>query len=236
MMWVYAEKPVLCDRELAGILGGHLIRAFDGETFWKKGQRVLPAAGDTVIVLSGTFPKVGGLTVFNGGDKETADNPRLLCGLLQTADIFTPHLTNGKRDGWLGRSGTPCGARDLLMPPIRPEFWREKTVVPKEFRVHIFNGKIIGVGQKSKTGPFAHPWIRTEATGWQVSYGSKGELGKRLKSLLNSVMSSMGVDFASLDLGETDAHDTIVFGLDRTPKLDARVLPVYAKAFTGELK
>lgn len=236
MIWVYAQRPAPCDRELAVALEGQLVRAFDGETFWSKGRRVPLTSGDTVVVLSGVFPKVPGLTVFNGGDKETADDPRMLCGLLQSADIYTPRFANTRRDGWLGRAPDHRGANDLLSPPTRPDFWVEKVVGPREFRIHVFNGRVIGAGQKDKAGPFPHPWIRTEATGWHVNYGNKAELGKRLKSLLDSVMNVMNVDFASLDLGETESHDTVMFGVDRTPKLDARVLPAYVKAFKGELK
>jgi hypothetical protein len=236
MIWVYAQKPVACDRELAQALGGQLVRAFDGETFWVKGKRVAPLPNDTVITLSGGFPKVTGFTVFNGEDKEIADDMCTLYGLLQAVGIVTPRLSPLRHDGWLGRVLDHREATDLITPPTRPELWVEKTVAPREFRIHVFNGKIIGAGQKVATGPFAHPWIRTERTGWRVVYGNKAELGRRLKGSLDSVMTHMCMDFASFDLGETDNRDTVVFGIDRSPKLDSRVLPAYVKAFSGDLK
>lgn len=236
MIWVYAEKPVQHDRNLATMLGGQLVRAFDGETFWVRGRRVVPASGDTVITMSGTFPKVANLTVFNGDDKESVDESRTLSSLLHMSSVLTPQLRDTPRDGWLGRIYSHKNAVDLINPPTHPEFWAEKAVVRNEFRIHVFQGKVIGVGQKVKASPFCHQWVRTEATGWHVDYGTKAELGRQLKSRFDVVMNATNVDFASIDLGETESHETIVFGMDRIPKLDTRVLSAYVRAFKGDLK
>lgn len=238
-LWVYAQTPVPWERELAGGLNGRLVRAFDGETFWIRGKRVGLTKGDTVITLSGEFPKVDWLNVLNGGDKQVVDNEHQTISMLKSADILTPRYSSGRQqdsERWLGRMWGHKGAADLLNPSQRPDFWSERMRTPYEFRIHIFNGKIIGVGRKTPSRPNHHPWIRTEASGWGIQYGAKAEIGRRLKSLLDMVMESMNVDFASLDLGELEGGETVVFGLDRVPKLDSRVLQGYMRAFTGDVK
>lgn len=235
-LWVFAEKPVPLERELAAGIGGQLVRAFDGRSFWIKGKQVRLEPGDTVVVLSGKFPKVPELKVFNGGLQGFVDDPYPFATLLRAHNIMAPRVINEdpRSDGWKPRRFGHHGGLDLVDPPTYPDYWTERIPIVREFRIHNFDGRIIGAGEKIAL-PGAHQWVRTEALGWIVKYGERIELGKKFKSLIDTIMAAGSINFASIDLGEFSSG-WVVLGVDRTPKLDARILPAYVRAFKGEEK
>jgi hypothetical protein len=181
--------------------------------------------------------------------------------LKQKALVLNPHLQDSKKteifklaesklpvppvslkdegEGWFGRSAHHMRGRDFLRPPASPDFYVKKLNIVEEYRIHVFNydGKddirILRWGRKEPRNGKAHPWIRSDAAGWRLSYNLPSQaLPKGLRGVAKAAVKALGMDFGAVDMGLTSTGKPIIFEVNSAPGLDegGRTIHLYADA------
>ena len=132
--------------------------------------------------------------------------------------------------GWLARKLHHVNGSDLApdASPLDADFWTKIVTCPREFRVHVFNGKSILLGERAPMVAKHHPWIRTTDNGWDIVYPSmepgKDPIGHSLRVTLRAVaikaVKAVGYDFGAVDIGLQETGDLVVFEVNSAPGLD----------------
>jgi hypothetical protein len=134
---------------------------------------------------------------------------------------------------WLGRDRNHIGGRDLLNPPIRPDFWVRKEELACEYRIHSFLGSSIRAGKKKKVEGHPHDpateWIRGLLNGWKISYDGVS-IRQRHRDLAHLACQALGLNFGAVDLGEKADGSLLVLEVNRAPGLDGGTITAYAGA------
>jgi len=85
----------------------------------------------------------------------------------------------------------------LVDAPLYTKYIRKQ----KEFRVHVFNSKIIDIQEKRRSSSVAdhHPYIRNHANGYVFCRGDIEE-PHDLRGVATSAVSALGLDFGAVDV------------------------------------
>lgn len=189
MLYLYAPRPDTQVRVLAMRLGATLVRRFDGMHLWLKRDRVELHPGDQIICWGYTLPEFEGVHILNALMSPRSKSQRITdlknLGLITlTVGTANGDIKKWKSAGYLPRTFTKCGAKDLLTPNYSdPDFWCKREHFDEEYKVHVFRGGVIRSGQRVVAPGFAqvdgnwkpdqgvaHPWIRTIPMGWTIDY------------------------------------------------------------------
>lgn len=134
---------------------------------------------------------------------------------------------------WLGRTRNHIGGRDLLNPPLNPDYWVKKENIVHEYRVHSFLGASIRAGKKKEIEGAAHdparPWVRSLLNGWKISYDGVS-IKQAHRNLAHQACEALGLQFGAVDIGEKDDGTLIVLEVNRAPGLEGGTITAYANA------
>lgn len=130
-----------------------------------------------------------------------------------------------------GMAVSPTPLETLGGLPVR--LWT-KYFRGREFRVHVFNGKVIDIQQKKRAnGSGADSTIRSHANGWVFCREGVDQLSERE---LISNLAVQGIKALSLDFGAVDIrysvkkNEAVILEINTTPGLEGTTLESYAKA------
>lgn len=179
MIYIYSPREVKGLNLLIDALGAKRVSRFDGETFWYGKKRFMPEPGSILIPFGTTVPNISGVRVLNGYEQ-----PRRKFDILST--LFTSNLAPK-----VGRAEGSSTYKNIIDGGLLPrqfksrglehdleylknhssfiDYFVVKLNCTRQVRIHSFDGKSISAAQWV-AGSNAHPWIRTEATGWKLDY------------------------------------------------------------------
>lgn len=156
-------------------------------------------------------------------------------GKLKAAGVPVPPFSLEPHAGWLGRKRHHHGANDLLRPPAEPDYYVKEMRVEKEFRIHVFKGKVIRRGLKVPKEN-AHPRFRTLEAGWALSYTeeSRRQIPDDARIVAKRAVEAMGYTFGAVDMGITSNGNLVVWEVNSAPGLVGGTVRSYADAILRE--
>lgn len=133
----------------------------------------------------------------------------------------SPLCSTTPEAGFLLRSVHHTGARDLIRPrQIQgARYYVEFVPTDREFRLHVFQGRVIRAALKVSDSPEPHPWIRSHRTGWTFDYGRKCQavLTNRVRKAARQAVTALNYDFGAVDIGVKEDGSPIVFEVNSAP-------------------
>lgn len=241
MIYLYSSKRHYGLDELTTTLGAVRLYRFDGEDFWDKSRkkRLNIPTGSVIVPWGDNLPEMDGVRVLNGREL-TFDKCTQYDAIVNVGLKAIKALPDGMNSSlsWSGmKSYIPrkFGER-LLTGEVRvsnPDYYTEKVGLVKEFTIHSFNGKSIRAGEKKpmvgqpiapnvsvwEANPtsYAHPWIRTYATGWSIDHTVPST--PELRAISHKVVKTLELDFAAIDIGQMANGTYIVVSVNQAPDL-----------------
>lgn len=148
--------------------------------------------------------------------------------------------------GWIVNDGSTVICRKLLRSHSGKGIVIAKTIdelvkcplyvkyFPKsyEFRVHVFDGKVIDYVQKRKrndVGPDYNKYVRCHANGW-VFCRDNILVKDSVKTLAVDAVNALGLDFGAVDICMTRSGKCKVLEVNTAPALENTTLKSYVKA------
>lgn len=248
MSKVFLYAPGSKGRRLAEALDAARLKQFDGMDFWDRGTRVSLPDDAVIVNWARVQLDLDGPRLLNGGSYCTENSASILRHLyqigLRTMPISFHKGAKPASDGyrWIARRWN-----DTFHPQLQPlsgPYWMRWLDLKKEFRLHMFNGRCIKSGEKvpqaglavAKTEEAwlglvaaAHPWWRSQQSGWTVEYdGFKST--DDMRKLAKRAVAMLGLNFASVDIGQDKEGHLFIMGVNPTPVLTEYLALVYARA------
>lgn len=157
---------------------------------------------------------------------------------LAAAGVRVPkHSLQAQGDGWVGRSLQHEGGNDFLVTRPRYDYWTKIVRATKEYRVHVWKGKIMRIADKRHrrdqewlaTGRQPHEWCRTWDAGWFTAYGfPHGEVPRGIRQACRDALTALGLDFGAVDVGWLPSEERpVVFEVNRAPGLGPNTARLY---------
>lgn len=248
MASVFLYTPGGKGRRLAETLEATRLKKFDGMDFWDKRTRIdLPT--DAIIVnWARTQLDLDGPRLLNGGSYHT-ENVSQIMRHLYNSGIKTipasfhkgpkPSGGSSSLQRWLGRRWD-----DTFHPTNQPVIglcWARWMDLKREYRLHMFNGRCIKSGEKVIQEGFtvaksehvwtpdtAHPWWRSSKSGWTVDY-DHFKSTDAMRSLAKKAVSTLGLHFAAVDIGQGDDGALYILNVNPTPVLSTHLAFLYGR-------
>lgn len=120
---------------------------------------------------------------------------------------------------WLARKCMHHEADDIRANLEMGDYYTERLPINKEFRFHVFKGKVIQTQFKKAVKDDAHPWIRCWATGWDWKNGSEGATTGMQGAAIKAV-EACGYDFGAVDVGRLPEGEFVVLEVNTAPGFD----------------
>jgi len=100
-----------------------------------------------------------------------------------------------------------------------------------EYRVHVFNGKVIDAQQKKKrNGVDANQFVRSYDNGWVFCRGGV-EVPEVVKTASIAAVKALGLDFGGMDVGYNETRNqACVFEVNSAPGIEGTTLDNYEDA------
>lgn len=183
---------------------------------------------------------------------EKAANKLWTLQALQQASVPCPEFTTNQMEafGWAedvkvvvrhtltGHSGQGI---EIVRPehncmplaPLYTKYFKKQ----QEYRVHVFNGRVIDVTQKKRPSDYLeddghNPLIRNHSNGWIFCRTDVVAPACVLDSSIRAV-ACLGLDFGAVDIGfNTDTGQCAVFEVNSAPGLENTTLDRYVEALT----
>lgn len=174
-------------------------------------------------------------------DKSVWLNRRLVTNKLKMLHLFTendvPTVTYlpvmpGKKDGWYARKVEHTDGDDLGAKLNVGDFYVKHVDTAKEFRVHVFKGKIIRASLKVALDEKAKLPFRTGDHWGFSSQDYSAALGHGKQAAINAV-EALGYDFGGVDVALTSTGHPVVFEVNSAPWLGGDAARKYAKAIVA---
>lgn len=219
-----------------------LIQWNDGASGRLLGEKLVAAGWDGVPDVSWGVTRMGWPGLNFGPRMDGLEQLRVFHEMGGLCPAFTDTLAVAQywvKCGELvfGREREHSQGRDIVGPGHRR--WKEKeywTIVVKdvvdEWRVHVFEGKIIARGRKVQVEP---PWrkmpVRNRGNGWVMEHRSVKPPG--LGRFAKWMVAAVGYDFGAADVLVTRGPEELVYWaleVNRAPGLDEYTAAAYAKA------
>jgi glutathione synthase/RimK-type ligase-like ATP-grasp enzyme len=168
--------------------------------------------------------------------------------LLKDTGVLIPEFTTSANQAtiWLNEKGIQVLARTVLnghsgigikiMPSDPPNFFNAPLYVKyfkkrDEYRVHVFNGKIIDIQQKKKRRETEVDYqVRNYDKGW-VFCRENINCPQLIKDQAVLAVQKMGLDFGAVDIGWNEKKQTCcVFEVNTAPGIEGTTLRNYVNA------
>ena len=102
--------------------------------------------------------------------------------------------------------------------------------INKEYRIHVFNGKVIdAVQKKRRSGANANPLIRNHSNGW-VFARQDINVTDTIKNISIKAVAALGLDFGACDVGVTEDGTPFIFEINTAPGLEGSTVQAYVNA------
>lgn len=118
-------------------------------------------------------------------------------------------------------------ANDLTrLPPgqsAEGDYYVEYAPTATEFRIHVFQGRSLRVGQKvQREGVCVHPWIRTWDCGWGTQYDKRAQeqVTEAVRQAARDAVAALRYDFGAVDVGVRADGSPVVFEVNSAPGLE----------------
>lgn len=136
--------------------------------------------------------------------------------------------------GFGGHGITVYGRGEPLSPH---KFYCKYVKKEREFRFHVFNGRVIFVQEKLKKrgAENADAYIRSHARGWCFAFHHFAErpVPESLAELAVNACNCLGLDFGAVDLGWSDRSGGTVFEVNTAPGIEETSLAAYVEAISA---
>ena len=102
----------------------------------------------------------------------------------------------------------------------------------KEYRVHVFNNKVIDYQQKKRKLNYDGPstsGIRNHSNGW-IYARNDIVLDERISTQALAAVSALGLDFGAVDICLSNSGNVFVFEVNTAPGLEGTTLTKYTEA------
>lgn len=159
-----------------------------------------------------------------------ASNKGRCLELLTAAGINTPPAADHFHyDLLVGRTETHVGGSGFFLISSQRDFELARdhlhcthfmTYVPtqREYRVHVFRGRVIGVGEKLMGENCTSLHIRNVSTGWTFSYGRE-RTPQDVQNIGIQTVQALGLDFGACDIIKSINNNFYVLEVNTAPSL-----------------
>ena len=132
-----------------------------------------------------------------------------------------------------GHSGSGIVISDSNNPLVDAPLYTRNVKSKYEYRIHVFDGKILDVQQKKKRLDWSGPsiqGIRNASNGW--IYAREGvECNPMVTNAALEAVNILGLDFGAVDIGYNQYEDKCyVFEINTAPGLEGTTLQLYTEA------
>lgn len=125
------------------------------------------------------------------------------------------------------------GGEDVNLPfaPLYTKYFKKKD----EYRVHVFNGKVIDFVQKKRTNPDADNKVRNHGNGW--IFAREGVvLPDCVKEEAIKAVAALGLTFGAVDIGHNVKYNQpCVFEVNSAPGIQGSTIISYKEAIKNYL-
>jgi glutathione synthase/RimK-type ligase-like ATP-grasp enzyme len=159
-----------------------------------------------------------------------ASNKGRCLELLSNAGINTPPAAT-RFDGELlvGRTETHVGGSGFFLISSQRDFELAQqhlhcthfmTYIPtqREYRVHVFKGRVIGVGEKLMGENCTSLHIRNVGTGWTFRYNND-RMPQDIQDIGVQAVQALGLDFGAVDILKSTGNNFYVLEVNTAPSL-----------------
>lgn len=138
----------------------------------------------------------------------------------------------GRKDNQHGGAGITIHHKELYPTPLstNADFWVQYIKKSAEYRIHVFNGKVIDCVQKRKRigKEVTSSMIRNHANGW-IFCRNNVTLPDNAKSMAIYAIESLGLNFGAVDLIYNKHYNKYyVLEINTAPGLEGTTLEIYA--------
>lgn len=163
--------------------------------------------------------------------------------MLMGAQVPVPGLSLTPHEGWLPRKHQHHDGDDLLNPDNTGNFYVEPILTTHEFRVNVFEGKVVRTGlkqpkpgaqQKTVNTSVGIIPIRTGAHGWTWTYqqaplDATNTHRAPMRDIAIKAVKTLGYDFGAVDVGYRPNGSWVVFEVNTAPALEGDDLERYGQ-------
>lgn len=162
--------------------------------------------------------------------------------------VYTPEQASALQGGFpvLGRNMNHTQGRDIqicfqradvvrtMNSATPPDFFTRYIPTDREFRVHVFDGKVLKISEKVLTEPekFQSPWIRNFENGYTFR-NIRTVLPvvlQRIEFVSILAVQALGLHFGAADVVLSDAGEVVVLEVNTGPSLADNSLRAYVVA------
>lgn len=178
------------------------------------------------------FNAVGGVLNKRSGLNDASNKGRSLELLTQAgisvppaADRFDGELLVGRTETHVGGSGffliTSQRDFDLARQHLHCTHFMAYIPTQREYRVHVFNGQVIGAGEKlmSTDGTCTSLHIRNVGTGWTFRYANIDRIPRDAERVAVEAVAALGLDFGAVDILKSTGNNFYVLEVNTAPSL-----------------
>ncbi len=195
-------------------------------------------------------PRYDTNNIFWGKPGHIAANKLKTFNVLKEAGVSHVPYTSSKEEAeaWLKAGSTvlartACGQAGSGITIVNPgsvlpeaTLYTRYVKKKKEFRVHVYQGKVIFVQEKRKAnGVEADPLIRSHKRGWKFCMQNVVE-PDGLRVLAVNAVGALGLDFGGVDVIWNELKNTCyVLEVNTAPGIEGSSLEAYANAISAQL-
>lgn len=178
------------------------------------------------------FNAVGGVLNSRSALNDASNKGRSL-ELLTNAGISVPpaatrfdgELLVGRTETHVGGSGfyliTSQRDFDLARQHLHCTHFMAYIPTQREYRIHVFNGAVIGAGEKlmSTDGTCTSLHIRNVGTGWTFRYANIDRIPREAERAAVEAVQALGLNFGAVDLLKSTGNNLYVLEVNTAPSL-----------------
>lgn len=175
------------------------------------------------------FQAVGGVLNKKSALADASNKGRCL-ELLTQAGINTPpaatrfdgELLVGRTEQHVGGSGffLVTSQRDFeLAQRLHCTHFMAYIPTAREYRVHVFNGAVIGAGEKLMGDNATSLHIRNTGSGWTFRYSNIERIPRDVERVGVEAVQAIGLDFGAVDILKSTANNFYVLEVNTAPSL-----------------
>jgi len=185
---------------------------------------------------------------------ENASNKLKALNIMKEAGVSVPWFTNNKEKAkdkvssinygnMVGRTTYHQGGSNFeicvdktdVSSDYQSSHWLELIPIHKEWRVHVFQGEVIGVSRKTDEDVgyrITNRYTRNHANGWRFIRCDLDRVQPRLKELGIEAVKSLGLDFGAVDIILSDGTESTSEGDRKYYVLEVNSAPSVEKGST----
>lgn len=133
------------------------------------------------------------------------------------------------------RAGQDIRVLNTIEDIVEPaRYYTKLRVAAKEFRVHVFDGKVLKMFRKVERREDAHQKIKTSKRGWGYHRVDPTKYYKTGQRVAINAVEALGLHYGGVDLG-VDSDGYYVFEVNTGPALNTKTIKLYTERFREHL-